>query len=351
MDATQFRFQVLNLFFQDIHRLEQNNYSFRRYSYDGVDRSQLFDVPKHATFLAWFNDRYEDVFRAWSRLHDQASRDMYLDVIRYRLAGHLHVRIRSRVHSLQAEADRFGQAMTTSPSEVRLSGLFGEIVRHRGSWADSSYDIDTVPGGLRYALVYGQYYYDRDGVRIAPEVGDFVIDAGAFTGDSSVIFGKSVGANGQVYAFDPVAKHQEICRLNFSRLEEGNVTLIPFGVGEERIDAAPIEVSEYAPGYRAGSSDVPVPMRRIDDLVIDRAIDRVDFLKMDIEGSEMAALRGAQASIRKFRPKLALSIYHRPDDFFEIINWVHDLDLGYRLFVDHHTIYDEETVLYAWVSA
>lgn len=347
MNATDFKTQVLQLFFQDMHRLEHNNYSYRRFSYDGVDRSTVFNVARHAMFMSWFCDSYAKLFTAWSRLADQPSRELYVDLIRYRLAGHLHVRIRNKVHELQAECERFQAAMTQSPSVERLGGMFGEIVHHEGVWGGESYQIDTVPGGMEYALVLGQYYFARDGIRIAPEQGDHVIDAGAFTGDSSVIFSKSVGATGRVYAFDPVENHLRICRLNFASQGCENIVLLPYAIGARGVDAPTVTVDEYAPGYRASSSEIPIPMRRIDDLVIDRRIERIDFLKMDVEGSEMAGLRGAESSIRRFRPKLAISIYHKPDDIFDIVNWVHDLDIGYELFVDHYTIHEEETVLYA----
>jgi hypothetical protein len=82
-------------------------------------------------------------------------------------------------------------------------------------------------------------------------------------------------------------------------------------------------------------------------LVIGGEIERIDYIKMDIEGAEVGALRGALASIHKFRPKLALSIYHRPDDFFAIGNLIFELGLGYKMYIDHHSTWDEETVLYA----
>ena len=349
MTATDFKRQVLHVFYQDVHRIEQNNYSYERFSYDGVDRSNVFDVNKHTTFMDWFTDNYEQVFEAWNRLSDQASRDLYVDLVRYRLSGHLHVRIRTAVHQLGDEVARCKAALTGTPSSVALSGMFGGLVHYEGSWRGVDYVADTVPDGLLFALVYGQYYFSRNGVSIRPEPGDHAIDAGAFTGESTIHFSKSVGPQGRVYAFDPVENHLEVCRLNFSRPGHENIVLFPYAVGEQSVDAPTVRVAEYNPGYRASSSEEPMAMRRIDDLVIDGKIPRIDFLKMDVEGSEMAALRGCESSIRRFRPKLALSIYHKPNDFFDIINYVHGLDLGYSLFVDHHTIYEEETVLYAKV--
>jgi hypothetical protein len=74
---------------------------------------------------------------------------------------------------------------------------------------------------------------------------------------------------------------------------------------------------------------------------------RVDFIKMDIEGSELNALRGAEGTILGFKPKLAISIYHRDSDFIEIPNYLRKLDVGYEFFLDHFTVYGEETILFA----
>jgi FkbM family methyltransferase len=349
MTASEFRTQLLQLFYQDMHRIEQNNYSHRRYSYDGVDRSQQFDVGRHVGWMNWFFESNEQIFTAWSRLADQMSRDLYVDLIRYRLAGHLHVRIRAAVHSLQNDAQACRAAFTASPSKIELSGLFGQLVHYDGMWRGKHYVVDTISDGLLPQLVFNQYYFNRGGISIQPEPGDHVIDAGAFAGEVAVIFSKTVGPAGRVYAFDPVENHLEVCRLNFSRSGHENIELFPYAVGDKTVDAPTIVGTDYNPGYRASTSDIPVPTRRIDELVSEGRIARLDFVKMDVEGSEMAALRGAEASIKRFRPKLAISIYHKPTDFSDIINYVHGLGLGYSLFIDQHTIYDEETVLYAKV--
>jgi hypothetical protein len=67
---------------------------------------------------------------------------------------------------------------------------------------------------------------------------------------------------------------------------------------------------------------------------------------MDIEGAELAALQGAEESIRKYRPKLAISLYHAPEDFDSIPRYLTGLHLDYAFYLGHHTIYQNETVLY-----
>ena len=59
------------------------------------------------------------------------------------------------------------------------------------------------------------------------------------------------------------------------------------------------------------------------------------------------ALRGAEESIRRFQPKLAITFYHSLEDFWEIPEWIAQLGLGYQFYLRHFTIHQEETVLFA----
>jgi FkbM family methyltransferase len=63
---------------------------------------------------------------------------------------------------------------------------------------------------------------------------------------------------------------------------------------------------------RGGSYKVRLPLTTIDKLAADLKLERIDFIKMDIEGAEPNAVRGAAESIRKWKPRLALSTYHAP---------------------------------------
>ena len=56
-----------------------------------------------------------------------------------------------------------------------------------------------------------------------------------------------------------------------------------------------------------------MPLTTIDNLVRELKLERVDFIKMDIEGAEPKALAGARETLSRFRPRMALSTYHAPD--------------------------------------
>jgi len=78
--------------------------------------------------------------------------------------------------------------------------------------------------------------------------------------------------------------------------------------------------------------------------------DKVSFIKMDIEGAEMNALKGAEKVILRDKPDLAICIYHRFEDLIEIPMYVKQLLPEYKLYVRHHSDRSIETVLYATVN-
>ncbi len=75
----------------------------------------------------------------------------------------------------------------------------------------------------------------------------------------------------------------------------------------------------------------------------------VTFIKMDIEGAELEALKGAQETIKKYRPTLAISIYHKPEDIVQLPQFIKSLVPEYKLYLRNYHLDCTETVLYAYV--
>lgn len=73
----------------------------------------------------------------------------------------------------------------------------------------------------------------------------------------------------------------------------------------------------------------------------------ITFIKMDVEGSELEALKGAAKTIRRCRPILAISVYHKPEDIIEIPSYIKSLIPEYRLFLRCYHTDHTETILYA----
>lgn len=77
------------------------------------------------------------------------------------------------------------------------------------------------------------------------------------------------------------------------------------------------------------------------------AEEQVSFIKMDIEGAELEALKGAALMIQKHKPKLAISIYHKKEDILELPLYIKSLVPEYKLYLRHYTNVETDTVLYA----
>lgn len=195
---------------------------------------------------------------------------------------------------------------------------------------------------------YRQYLITRDGLSIAPRGGDVVLDCGACIGDFSVLFAAMVGERGQVHAFDPVPLHNRYCRLQ-AQLNPALAPALHFNtlaVGSRTISAARVspDNDRINPGQRMDTDSFDCIS--LDDYA-QAHLEQVDFIKMDIEGSEMDALAGARDTIRNFKPRLAISGYHKPDDLWEIPRKIRELNPGYELTFGHHSPVQWESVFYA----
>lgn len=73
------------------------------------------------------------------------------------------------------------------------------------------------------------------------------------------------------------------------------------------------------------------------------------FINMDIEGAELAALKGAETLIKENKPDLAISAYHAPNDMWEIPRYLHNLNLGYKFYLRNYSSFISDTVLYATI--
>lgn len=168
------------------------------------------------------------------------------------------------------------------------------------------------------------------------------VDAGCWDGGTSLAFAEWAGTYRHIYAFEPDPERQAICRPVLERMK-GKATLLPYGAWSEQTE---LHFSSYGTMSNRidPAGEMVVPVSSIDHGL---AGERVTFIKMDIEGSELAALHGAEKTICSQRPKLAISLYHRLEDVIEIPKYLLSLIPDYRFYLRHYTFWDSETVLYA----
>ena len=147
--------------------------------------------------------------------------------------------------------------------------------------------------------------------------GDVVIDCGAHIGGFTRL-ALQAGA-GTVVGIEPEAANLIAFRRNLaSELKNGRVKLVDKGVWEangkltlhrsEVGDSHSVIVSPKGPG------DAVIEVCTLDSLADELKLPRVDFIKMDIEGAERNALRGARKVIERWKPRLAISSYHLKGD-------------------------------------
>ncbi len=349
-DAGMFASHVLSRFFADMHHYEgADNYDAARYSSDGVDRSRTFDTRRHVFSMNLLLTKQDRFFQAWSLLGDEDSKRLFIDLLRFQLAGHLHVRLPTNAPEFWGQAARLGHVEVT-PSVLGIKGPFGPPQHCEFDFEGEHLKVDGCAGALLWPFAYRQYFYEKDGVRIRPERGDHVIDAGACMGETCIAFAQAAGAQGCVYAFDLLDSHLEACRLNFAQNENlSRFKLFACGLSDTVFEPAqkPVTAGAVNPGFSLIGNSEMFPTDTLDRLLTAGDIPRVDFIKMDIEGSEFNALRGAAETIRRFKPRLAISIYHNLHHFYEVPLFLDALGLGYKFHLGHYTIHGEESILYA----
>lgn len=168
------------------------------------------------------------------------------------------------------------------------------------------------------------------------------IDGGSYDGDTIRTFIARVSNRFErVFGFEPDPQtYRRLCE-NFAH--EPRVTPIPAGVfGHKGILRFKNDSTRGA--IFSDEGDTEIAVTTIDEVLGEG---RVSYIKMNIEGAEIDALRGAAGAIRRWRPKLAISVYHRPSDLWQIPDVVRNLCKDYELYLRQHDGGVIETVLYA----
>ena len=96
--------------------------------------------------------------------------------------------------------------------------------------------------------------------------------------------------------------------------------------------------------FKKNKNYVIVQTEKIDNI---KDCANMTLLKMDIEGAELKALIGSKNTIRKNKPKMAISIYHSYKDLINIAWWIINLNMNYKLYIRHYSKDYRETILYA----
>lgn len=162
-----------------------------------------------------------------------------------------------------------------------------------------------------------------------------IIDAGAYRGDTALPLSKLT--NKTVWAFEPFDESFEILKKHIDINNADNIVPIKKSVGdidgEKTLFLTGNDFSGITskPEYRYEKDwdELIVEECSIDKFVEENNI-KIGYINVDVEGGELNLLNGAIDTIKSQKPILAISIYHQLKDFFEIILWIKNLDMGYE---------------------
>jgi FkbM family methyltransferase len=302
-------------------------------------------LAEHADQWQWLQDHLEP-----------ECRPLLLERLAFHVLGHMGARIGPSPHEVRS--------LLAAAEEQLVSARDVTPLRYAGSPASHRFDLRPlgVPATIEsYMLgIQGtfqlQQYRSPTHPAAWPTPGDVAIDAGGCFGETALWLAHIVGPTGRVVTLEFAAENLVILRANLDRNPAlaGRIDLVERALWDRTGDS--LQIARGGPATTVCASDAPAagsrPVRSVclDDLVADAVVDRVDFVKMDIEGAEPAALSGAVRTLERFRPRLALAVYHDIDHLWQLPRFLAGRGLGYRFALGHFTMHDEETVLYAWTG-
>lgn len=286
-------------------------------------------------------------------LDDDYSKQTYLNVLQYRLNHNFG--LESALQSPNKEV--IDKVKVKGSDKIKVCGQQSEL--EQINLSALGFDVKCYSSPMSVYFITEQYSYQRDGVDIDIKNGDTVIDGGACYGDTALYFAHKVGEKGKVFSFEFLNENLSVFLkgLDLNPRLKDRIKILNNAYTQILIQIymfmkmvlGPFVLRKRFLGG-GGGSPYTIKTKSIDDLVKERGLEKVDFIKMDIEGSELAALKGAKRTICQYKPNLAICIYHKIEDFYMIPKYIKQIVPEYKLYVKHHTDMEWETVLYASVK-
>jgi FkbM family methyltransferase len=147
--------------------------------------------------------------------------------------------------------------------------------------------------------------------------GAIMLDVGAHIGYFTLKSSKRVGKSGRVIAFEPDPWTLETLRANLAANNAANVTIVPVACTDSettlkfyhaRVNSGGSSLSRATASGAGDPHEFTVRGRPIDDVVQELEVQRIDVLKVDVEGAELFVLRGAKDTLKRFHPKIVIEV-------------------------------------------
>ncbi len=317
------------------------------------------DFPQLANQLQKILARLDDYEATYAGFADDASRALFIELLAYRLLGPGFVR-------LSIDNPEFWSQYHSVNRRYRV----GRKTSRYGLWDFHTYRLPAQDGTLALVcneisvfrtFLLQQYSVCRPGFQVRPQPDDVVLDCGACFGDTTLWFADCVGPRGKVIAFECQSLNRRIAVENVARNPAlaGRIAVDGRALWRESQPArlvthwdsgsSVLDLTEFLAREGLASAREQVAAVAIDDYVREAGLSAVQFIKMAIEGAELAALEGARRTLQSCRPNLAICAFR--NDIVDVYRFLDRLDVGYRFALGHFTNHSEETVLFATVSS
>lgn len=275
-------------------------------------------------------------------LEDQKSKDLLIELTVMRICGAHKIKLsieNSNYLEYHKEVSQIENKKQSIPTNFR--NIFLTYFEF-----DNLKLFNTVMGVV---TIFKQEQYANKLNNVYVEENDIVFDCGGCWGETALYFSEKT-KNGKVFSFEFIESNIDIFKKNIILNDKKNIEIIPHPLWSE--DNLEFYYFDNGPASQVSLEKTKelnqiVKSTTIDKIVSLNKLNKVDFIKMDIEGAELEALKGAVESLKKYKPKLAISLYHKNIDFYTIPHFINDLNLGYKFYLGHATPTQSETVLFA----
>lgn len=200
--------------------------------------------------------------------------------------------------------------------------------------------IDVVE--VMYRVRNEKQYFDLPELKVG-NIEEVFIDGGCYDGINSMQFAQWCKGNfRKIYAFEPDRNNFQKCeKVLYGIFDKEQIFIYNKGLGESEMTLN-FRKDDSGSRFAADGEDM------VEVVALDKAIkEKVTFLKLDVEGAEGMAIRGAKELIQREKPKCAICVYHKPEDIWEIPALLLEYNPDYRLYLRHYSLNGNEMVLYA----
>jgi len=178
-----------------------------------------------------------------------------------------------------------------------------------------------------------------------------MIDGGACRGETLTTFSHVLDERTEIVMFEPEQDNFEFLKnMLLTKSCNSKIQLVPKGLWSDSTTLRFASATQSGAHYNCSivnEGDINIDVLGLDDFCNDSQFEP-NFIKMDIEGAEVEALKASVSVIQQYRPELAICLYHDLDDLWLIPEFIESQDKNYKFTLGHHSDAWFETVLYCF---